>query len=153
MKKAPVSPERRRPAQYVDEVDESTRRKMSAVRRSSTAPEIAVREALEYLGISYSANVSDKPGRPDILLAEDDVAVFVHGCFWHRHPQCKKATTPKNNRSYWVSKFMDNKDRDSRVIRQLKEIGYSSIVIWQCETTMDVALRYTIAERIKGIKA
>lgn len=152
MKKVMASPARRKTAKQIGKVDESTRRKMSAVRQSNTAPEIAVREALEHLGLSYLANVSDKPGSPDILLAEDDIVVFVHGCFWHRHPHCKKATTPKRNRRYWVSKFKDNEDRDSRVIQQLKEIGYSSIVIWQCETTRDTALRFTIVERIRGAR-
>ena len=134
-------------------VNESTHRKMSAVRQSGTAPEIAVRSVLESLGIEFSTNVEDKPGRPDVWLIDAGVPVFVHGCFWHRHTGCSKASTPKKNREFWLSKFKNNKNRDARVIGQLKDMGYSPITIWQCETRAESDLRDTLAERIRGIKA
>ena len=134
-------------------VDVLTRRKMSAVRHSGTAPEIAVRSALESLGIGFSTNINYKPGRPDIWLIDVDVPVFVHGCFWHRHTGCSKASTPKKNREFWLSKFKDNKERDARVLRQLKDIGYSSITVWQCETTAQSKLRDILVERIGRLEA
>ena len=134
-------------------VDVLTSRKMSAVRHSGTAPEIAVRSALESLGIGFSTNINHKPGRPDIWLIDVDVPVFVHGCFWHRHTGCSKASTPKKNREFWLSKFKDNKERDARVLRQLKDIGYSSITVWQCETTAQSKLRDILVERIGRIEA
>ena len=132
--------------------DELTRKKMGAVRQYGTAPEIAVRSVLESLGIDFSTNVTDKPGRPDIWLTDANIPVFVHGCFWHRHPGCKKASTPKKNRTFWLSKFKDNEARDARVLRQLRDMGYASITVWQCETSAESALRDTLVKRIKEIE-
>ena len=122
---------------------------MSAVRQSGTSPEIAVRSALKSLGIEFATNINSKPGRPDIWLAEADVPLFVHGCFWHRHSGCKKATTPKKNREFWLAKFRDNKKRDARILRQLKDLGYASITVWQCETTVESTLKEILVDRIR----
>lgn len=135
-----------------DETDEATRRKMRAVRQAGTSPEIAVRAALESLGIPFSTNVAGKPGRPDIWITERDIPVFVHGCFWHRHEGCKKATTPKKNREFWIDKFQRNKERDERNLRQLIDAGYSPITIWQCETTTTSTLKEILAENIEDAK-
>ena len=134
-------------------LDDATRKKMSAVRQSGTAPEMAVRSGLQSLGIDFSTNIDGKPGRPDIWLTETDVPLFVHGCFWHRHTGCSKASTPKKNRDFWLSKFKNNTERDARVFRQLEDMGYSSITVWQCETMPESKLRDTLVERIRRIKA
>ena len=86
-------------------------------------------------------------------LTEANVPLFVHGCFWHRHPGCRKASTPKKNREFWLSKFRDNKARDARVLQQLRDMGYASITVWQCETLPESILRDTLVIRINEIKA
>ena len=132
--------------------DEATSNKMRAVRQAGTAPEMSVRAAVESLGFEFAANVQDKPGRPDLWLLPQRMAVFVHGCFWHRHEGCKKATTPKRNHEYWETKFRQNVERDARKIRELEALGSLSIVVWQCETTDEAALRNVLSHRIESAR-
>ena len=129
--------------------DEATRKKMRAVRQSGTVPEIAVRAVLESLKIAFTTNRRTKPGSPDLWLTESDVPLFVHGCFWHRHPGCKKATTPKRNREFWLSKFQKNVERDDGIIHRLEDLGYTPIVVWQCETLDESMLREILLSRIE----
>ena len=131
-------------------MDELTRRKMRAVRQSGTTPELAVRVALDSLGIEFATNPHGEPGRPDIWVTKSDVPIFVHGCFWHRHQGCESSTTPKKNRDFWIAKFQKNKERDARVIRQLEDLGYAPIVVWQCETVAEPDLKETLLERLRG---
>ena len=114
--------------------DETTSKKMRVVRQSGTAPELVARAALASLGIAFETNVRDKPGRPDIWLTELGIPLFVHGCFWHRHAGCRKASTPKKNREFWQAKFAANIARDERDARRLREMGSPPITIWQCQT-------------------
>ena len=123
---------------------------MRAVRQSGTSPEVAVWSALESLGIEFATNINGKPGRPDIWLTEADIPLFVHGCFWHRHSGCKRASTPKKNHEFWLAKFKDNKERDARILRQLRDMGYAAITVWQCETTVETTLREILIDRIRG---
>ena len=131
------------------ETDDATSRKMRAVRQAGTSPELAVRDALESLGIEFEANVEGKPGRPDIWIVDGDIPVFVHGCFWHRHEGCKKATTPKRNQEYWTVKFQQNVERDSRKALELRALGYYPFTVWQCETNGQSALATLLTERIE----
>ncbi len=133
-------------------IDEATIKKMRAVRQAGTVPEIAVRETLNSLSIEFVANAKDKPGRPDLWLTQHEVAIFVHGCFWHRHQGCRKATMPKTNLPYWTSKFKQNVERDARKIRDLAALGYPSVVIWQCETTDRDALGEMLMELITAAR-
>ena len=121
---------------------------MAAVRQAGTSAEIAVREALASLGIEFTTNIKDKPGSPDIWLSSSDIPVFVHGCFWHRHEGCKKATTPKTNTEFWLDKFANNERRDARVQRELEDLGYAAITVWQCETTSRATLSNVLTSRI-----
>ena len=130
-------------------VDEATRRKMRSVRQSGTTPEIAVREALASLGVSFAIRVDGKPSSADLWLIESDTPVFVHGCFWHRHEGCKKATIPKRNREFWSTKFQKNQARDARVLDQLNALGYHPVTIWQCETVPRCRLLELLASRIE----
>ena len=130
------------------ETDAATSSKMRAVRQSGTAPEIAVRGALESLGVEFHANVPDMPGRPDLWLSAERVAIFVHGCFWHRHEGCPKATTPKRNRGFWLNKFRQNVERDGRKAGELHALGHSTITVWQCETSDSDTLTELILERL-----
>ena len=136
----------------VGRTDEATTRKMRAVRQAGTSPEIAVRVALESLGIAFETNVEGKPGRPDLWLTQHGIPVFVHGCFWHRHDGCKKATTPKRNREFWVDKFDKNVERDARNLRDLQVAGHPPIVVWQCETVEEPTLQRILKAGISNAR-
>ena len=107
---------------------------MSKVTSKNTKPELLVRRFLHSLGFRYKLHRKDLPGNPDIVLPKHRLAVFVHGCFWHRHPGCSKATTPSTNQEYWNKKFQDNIERDTKTIRELRELNWIPLVIWECET-------------------
>jgi DNA mismatch endonuclease (patch repair protein) len=104
------------------------------VKRAHTAPEIVVRQALHALGLRFRLHRRDLPGSPDIVLPKFRTVVFVHGCFWHRHPNCRYATTPKSRQEYWLPKFEANLERDARKEAQLRELGWRVLVVWECET-------------------
>jgi len=131
--------------------DAPTTKKMRAVRQAGTAPELAVRAALHALGIAFAVNVADKPGRPDLWLTKWDIPIFVHGCFWHRHAYCKRATTPKKNRAHWMAKFQQNLERDARKAQALTRLGNPPVTIWQCETTDAEALPPLLLERLAAV--
>lgn len=120
---------------------------MSRVRQRDTGPELLVRSAAHKLGLRFRLHRSDLPGHPDIAFSARKVAVFVHGCFWHRHRGCSRCTTPKSNATYWKNKFRDNRSRDARVQRRLTLLGWKSVVIWECEARDPEVL----AQRLKEI--
>lgn len=106
---------------------------MSRIRSSNTSPELALRRALHALGFRFRLHRKDLPGKPDIVLPRYRAAVFVHGCFWHRHAGCKIATTPKSNTGFWVEKFDRNVARDNRSRILLEAQGWTVIIAWECE--------------------
>lgn len=106
---------------------------MSKVRSADTRPEWILRCGLHKLGFRYCLGNSRLPGRPDLLFPKYRAVVFVHGCYWHRHPGCKDASTPKSNVDFWASKFAENMDRDRRTERALFECGWRVMVVWECE--------------------
>jgi len=106
---------------------------MAKVRRKGSAPELVVRTILRRQGQKFRSNARKLPGSPDICSPWMEVAVFVHGCFWHRHRGCRACTTPKQNRDFWLDKFSQNVARDKRKIRQLRRLGYRVMVVWECE--------------------
>lgn len=108
---------------------------MGRVRQSGTAPELEVRKLLRSLGYRFSTNGKGLPGSPDIVQYRTKKAIFVHGCFWHRHRGCKLSTMPKSNVSFWEAKFEQNQKRDERKIRQMRRLGFRVLVIWQCQLT------------------
>lgn len=107
---------------------------MRAVKRAHTRPEIVVRQALHALGLRFRLHRQDLPGSPDIVLPKFKTVVFVHGCFWHRHSDCRYATIPKSRQEYWLPKFDANVERDARKEAQLRELGWRVLVMWECET-------------------
>jgi DNA mismatch endonuclease (patch repair protein) len=107
---------------------------MRSVRQERTGPEDAVAAAIVRAGIRFRRNGRSLPGSPDLANKTRRFAIFVHGCFWHRHPGCPKATTPKTNIEFWLNKFLANLERDSRKEESLRAIGYNVQVIWECET-------------------
>lgn len=119
-----------------DVVDRATRsRMMSGIRGRDTKPELTVRKYLHAHGLRYRIAQKSLPGKPDIVLAKYRTAVFVHGCFWHRHDGCRYATTPATNPDFWQRKFDVSVARDKRVCQQLANLGWNTIVVWECELT------------------
>lgn len=114
---------------------------MGRVRQQRTAPERAVARFLASHAIRFRYNVRGLPGTPDLVNKSRKIAVFVHGCFWHRHRGCSKTTMPKTNRAFWLAKFAANLKRDERRVRQLRRLGYRVAVVWECETRDPTALR------------
>jgi DNA mismatch endonuclease (patch repair protein) len=107
---------------------------MSCIGAKDTKPELRVRKLLHTLGYRFRLHRRGLPGTPDIVLPRWKSVIFVHGCFWHVHPGCKRATTPKTNVEFWSKKLKGNVARDAKSIEQLRELGYRCLVIWECET-------------------
>lgn len=108
-------------------------RNMAAIRARDTSPELKVRSLLHRLGYRFRLHRRDLPGSPDIVLSKHRTVVFVHGCFWHRHRGCRYTTIPKTRTDFWAQKFERNVARDHCQQNQLKEMGWSVMVIWECE--------------------
>lgn len=123
---------------------------MRRQKRGGTAPEMAVRLALRRLGYHYRVRNRDLPGTPDIANRSARWAVFVHGCYWHHHEGCVRATVPKANRDWWLAKFRSNRERDLRKVRALSECGYRVVIVWECETVDDDGLLAVLRERMPG---
>ena len=107
---------------------------MSRIRSRDTTPELRVRSLLHRAGYRYRLHVKQMPGKPDIVMPRHHTAIFVNGCFWHRHPNCRYATTPKTNVDYWKQKFERNIARDQITYSRLTNDGWTVIVIWECQT-------------------
>ena len=108
-------------------------RNMSAIRSASTKPELKLRHALWRLGFRYRINDKRLPGRPDIVLPKYRTVIFVHGCFWHGHKDCKNYMVPKTNTEFWVAKVARNQERDQEVWRKLEAKGWGVIIVWECQ--------------------
>src|SRR6266550_3933649 len=106
---------------------------MSRIRGKDTTPEMRVRSVLHRMGYRFRLHRKDLPGKPDIVFVSRRVALFVHGCFWHRHKGCKNCTTPTNNRRFWTDKLNGNATRDKRIRQSLRRLGWNSFVIWECQ--------------------
>jgi DNA mismatch endonuclease (patch repair protein) len=106
---------------------------MAAIKRRDTRAEIIARKIVRDAGFRYRIDVKALPGRPDVAIARFKKAIFVHGCFWHQHPNCKKASTPKSNQSYWNPKLAANVSRDRRHISRLRRLGWNALRVWECE--------------------
>jgi DNA mismatch endonuclease (patch repair protein) len=124
-----------------------TSERMRRVRRTGTAPENAVAMIFAQLQIDVERHPKCLAGSPDFVCESCKLVCFVHGCFWHQHRGCSKATFPKTNQEFWRIKFVDNARRDRRVTLALRRLGYRVIIIWQCQTTDVVKLR----ARLRGL--
>lgn len=106
---------------------------MSRIRGKATKPELLVRSWLWHHGYRYRLNVNSVPGRPDIVLRRYRTAIFVNGCFWHGHEDCRMYTVPKSNTEFWMTKIAHNKERDQRNYKDLHDAGWHVIIIWECQ--------------------
>jgi len=105
---------------------------MRRIKSRDTAPELTVRRLLHSLGYRFRLHRRDLPGSPDVVLPGKKAVIFVHGCFWHHH-SCKLGRTPKGNQEYWVPKLARNVERDRRVRREIRALGWKVLVIWECQ--------------------
>lgn len=106
---------------------------MAAVHSKNTKPEIVVRKIVHRLGYRYRLHSGKLPGHPDLVFPGRRKVVFVHGCFWHRHPGCRYATSPKTRVEFWNGKFEANVARDARTVGELERMGWQVLTVWQCE--------------------
>lgn len=122
--------------------------RMSRVRGSDTKPELLVRRVAHALGYRFRLHRRDLPGTPDLVFPGRSKAIFVHGCFWHRHrdPDCRLARLPKSKLDFWLPKLETNRKRDEANIARLGELGWDVLVIWECQTRDRDALE----ARIRG---
>lgn len=136
----------------MDIVDSATRaRMMSGIRGKNTVPEMLVRRFLHARGYRYRVHRKDLPGKPDLVLPRLKVCIFVHGCFWHRHPGCVYATTPKTRPEFWSEKFQKNVRRDLANIDALEAAGWTVLIVWECHLKNDPDTLERVAEKLRLI--
>jgi DNA mismatch endonuclease (patch repair protein) len=117
-----------------DIVDKATRsRMMAGIGGKNTKPEMVLRRALHAQGFRFRLHVASLPGKPDIVLPKRRAAILVHGCFWHRHPGCRFATTPATRPDFWSEKFRQNVLRDQRNQAALRDQGWRVATVWECD--------------------
>ena len=133
-----------------DTVDSQKRSEiMSRIRARDTKPELIVRRIAHRLGFRFRLHRGDLPGCPDIVFPRYRAVILVHGCFWHRHPGCKYASSPRTRVEYWQAKFKDNVVRDRDNETALRALGWRVLVIWECETKDGRALAAHIASYLR----
>ena len=135
----------------VDILDSLSRsRNMAKIKSKDTKPEMIVRKYLHARGLRYRLHDKKLPGKPDIVLPKFGTIVFVHGCFWHRHENCRFAYTPKTRCTFWNEKFATNLKRDKIVIEELKDKGWRVIIVWECAIRSKDRAAY-LAQTYNGI--
>ena len=127
-------------------------KRMSLIRNRDTMPELVVRRLVHRLGFRYRLHRSDLPGKPDLVFSKRRKVVFVHGCFWHRHPDCPLARLPKSRLGFWVPKLEKNRERDERNQAELQRTGWEILVVWECELRDREALEARIIDFLNGDK-
>lgn len=106
---------------------------MSCIKGKRTKPEEIVARYLFSQGFRYRRNVRSLPGTPDIVLKKYNTVIFVNGCFWHMHENCRYSVMPENHKEFWAEKLLKNKERDEKKKRQLEQMGWNVIVVWECQ--------------------
>lgn len=122
---------------------------MSRIRGKNTTPELVTRRLLHAMGYRFRLHRKDLPGKPDIVLPGRKAVVFVHGCFWHRHPGCRYATTPRTRTEFWEEKFRRNTERDATALAALTSAGWQVTIIWECELQNMVALQDRLRDELE----
>lgn len=123
---------------------------MSQIRSKNTLPEITVRRFLHAKGFRYKLYDRNLPGRPDIVLPRYKTVIYVHGCFWHGHEGCKYFVMPKTREFYWQNKIEVNKDRDNRNKRELENLGWQVLIVWECKLKSGTAVLESLVNLIKS---
>jgi DNA mismatch endonuclease, patch repair protein len=118
---------------------------MGRVRGRDSKPEMVVRRLVHAEGYRFRLHRRDLPGTPDLVLPRLRKVIFVHGCFWHRHPACRRTTSPKTRAEFWATKFKLNIERDARKECELKALGWEVLIVWECETFNAAALASRLA--------
>jgi DNA mismatch endonuclease (patch repair protein) len=121
---------------------------MAKVKGKNTGPELLVRKALHAMGYRFRLHRRDLPGRPDIVLPRLRTVVFVHGCYWHRHADCNRASMPATRRDFWQAKFDRTVERDYTQGKRLAEAGWNVLVVWECETRNQMNLAASLREKL-----
>jgi DNA mismatch endonuclease (patch repair protein) len=121
---------------------------MARVKGRNTSPELKVRKLLTAMGARYRLHRKDLPGAPDIVLPGRKLAIFVHGCFWHGHDCARGARVPKQNRDYWEAKIGRNRARDLRTRAEVGAMGWTPLILWECELKDEVALRARLSDAL-----
>ena len=122
---------------------------MRRIRSKDTKPEKAIRSLVHSMGFRYRLHCPSLPGKPDIVLSKYKTIIFCHGCFWHQHKNCKRASVPKTNTDYWIPKLKKNVVRFKKVKLGLKKMGWNVVVIWECETNDANKLSKNISKVLK----
>lgn len=122
---------------------------MQSIRSTNSKAEILVRSALHANGFRFRVHNKKLPGTPDIVLAKYQTVILVHGCFWHRHENCRHSSIPKTNTEFWIDKFERNAQRDRKNLKELTDAGYEVIVLWECELKTSTKLEETL-DRLDG---
>lgn len=134
----------------MDHVSKSVRsRIMASVHTKDTLPECRLRSMIHKKGYRYSLHRSDLPGKPDLVFSCRKKVIFVHGCFWHGH-RCKYGRLPKSKIAYWESKITTNKERDKRQQKELKRLGWSVMIVWQCQLKNEEFLLQRVVEFLEN---
>ncbi|MGE4340088.1 MAG: very short patch repair endonuclease [Pigmentiphaga sp.] len=118
---------------------------MSRIGPRDSRPELVVRRLVHSLGYRFRLHRRDLPGTPDLVFPRLHKIIFVHGCFWHRHPGCRMASTPKTRREFWLDKFERNIERDTRKEAELRALGWDVLIVWECETKSLEKLKQNIS--------
>jgi DNA mismatch endonuclease (patch repair protein) len=126
-------------APKTEAIDPKRSAQMRLIRARDTKPELIVRKALHAAGLRFRLHAKDLPGKPDIIFRRKRLAIFVHGCFWHQHPDpdCKRARLPKSRQDFWEPKLNGNRSRDEAVTARLQDQGWRVIEIWECQLDQD----------------
>lgn len=128
-------------------------KRMALVRSKDTKPELLVRQIARSCGYRFRLNASDLPGKPDLVFTRRRKVIFIHGCFWHRHPGCALARLPKSKLDFWLPKLTENRRRDLRNIARLRRQNWNVSVIWECQLKKPLVLERRIRNFLERTNA
>lgn len=126
---------------------------MSKISGTETKPEILVRKYLFAQGFRFRKNDKRLPGKPDVVLPKYKTVIFIHGCFWHGHPECKKSKLPETRKEFWEKKISKNIIRDSDNYDELKNLGWNIVIIWECDVNNKAKREITFSKLLVALKS
>jgi DNA mismatch endonuclease (patch repair protein) len=143
---------RRRVGGHLIVYDQATSRRLARFGHETSGPEQVVRGFLSAIGLRFRNQNRDLPGSPDVANRSKKWAVFVHGCYWHHHAGCRRATVPTRNRAFWLAKFQGNRTRDRRVVSRLEAAGFTVAVVWECEMAKARVLAQKLSKVVRAAR-